>query len=229
MSRILGIDTATEACSVGLWLDGEVQVRHTVTPRGHADRVLGDCAALLDAAGLRLQDLDVLAVGRGPGSFTGVRVGVGAVQGLAYAADLPVVPISTLATIAQGAAAHTEASWVATAIDARMGEVYWGLYRRAGNGLVRLVGAERVCRPQTVALPEEVEVCHGAGTGWAAHGEILRRRLRGRLVGQDPEALPHAAALLRLAASAWARGEGVPAAQAQPVYLRDRVAHTGGG
>ncbi len=228
MTRILGVDTATEACTVGLWIEGGVQVRHAVTPRGHADRVLDDCRVLLAQSGLRLADLDALAVGRGPGSFTGVRIGIGVAQGLGYAAGLPVIPVSTLATLAQGAADAAAVEWIATAIDARMGEVYWGLYRRGPDGLVTAVGRERVCAPGAVALPEEVEPCYGVGTGWAAHGEALRARLGARLTGVDPAALPHAASMLRLAAAAWTRGQAVPPGRVEPVYLRDRVAQAGG-
>ncbi len=228
MAAILGIDTATEACTTGLWMDGEVRVRHAVTPRGHADRVLADCQALLAEAGLSLRDLDALAVGRGPGSFTGVRIGVGVAQGLAYAAGLRVIPVSTLAVIAQAVAEHAPARWIAVAIDARMEEVYWGVYRRDADGLVRPAGAERVCAPRAVSIPDEVGACVGAGSGWDTHGVALQARLQGRLREMEPGALPHAAALLRLAAAARERGEGVSPAEAHPVYLRDRVTHTGG-
>lgn len=226
--KILGVDTATEACTTGLWVDGELHVRHAVTPRGHADRVLADCAALLAEAGLSLQDLDALAVGRGPGSFTGVRIGVGVVQGLAWAAGLAVVPVSTLAVIAQEVARRDAAKWFAVAIDARMDEVYWGVYRRAPGGLVEPVAEERVCAPETVPVPNGVGECVGAGTGWAAHGEVLRALLGKRLRDVHSDALPHAEALLALAAAAWMRGEAVTAEQVRPVYLRDRVVHVPG-
>src|SRR5690606_3003007 len=166
--------------------------------------------------------LDVLAVGRGPGAFTGVRLGIAIIQGLALALDRPVVPVSTLAVLAMRAPA--QAREILAAIDARMGEVYLGAFRRSEDGLVQADGPELVLPPALAPLPAG-EV-HGVGTGFGAEGGMLAQRFGKRLVSLDAQALPHAGDLARLAAAAHARGEAVPAEQVEPAYLRDKDALT---
>ncbi len=222
MSRLLAIDTATEACSAALWLDGEVREQYAVAPREHARRLLPMVETLLAEAGLALGDLDALAFGRGPGSFTGVRIAAGMAQGLAFSAGLPVVPVSTLAALAQGAASDTRRRLL-TAIDARMGEVYWACYVAGTDGLVTPEGDERVCAPGEVPMPEG-DGWYGVGSGWAAYAEPLVTRLGGVLAGSDGARYPRAGDVARLAAAAFERGEALPAERAIPVYLRDRVA-----
>lgn len=226
MTRLLAIDTATEACSAALWLDGEVREEYAFAPREHARRLLPMIEALLGAAGLALVDLDALAFGRGPGSFTGVRIAASLAQGLAFAARLPVVPVSTLAALAQGAAdaGHPR---VLAAIDARMGEVYWAGYAVGDDGLVARLGDERVCPPAAVPVPEG-DGWFGVGTGWAAHAGTLCTRVGAALGGHDGTGLPRAAAVARLGVAVHARGGAIPAEQALPVYLRDRVAEKPG-
>ncbi len=133
-TRILAIDTATEACSVALWNNGEVQALFELCPREHTQRILPMVQQILASSGLSLQQLDALAFGRGPGSFTGVRIGIGIGQGLALGANLPMIGVSTLQTMAQGAFRLTGATRVLAAIDARMGEVYWGEFERNAEG-----------------------------------------------------------------------------------------------
>jgi tRNA threonylcarbamoyladenosine biosynthesis protein TsaB len=150
-----------------------------------------------------------------------VRIAIGVVQGLAFALERPVLPVSNLAVLAQRAFREHGANQVAAAIDARMDEVYWGCYRETA-GEMRLVGAEAVLSPETAALPDDVSGdWFGAGTGWG-YGE----RIGVTLAGQDAAMLPHAEDLLALARFAWERGEAIPADQAAPVYLRDKVAQT---
>ncbi len=220
--RLLALETATEGCSVALWLDGELLERFEVAPRGHAERVLPWAEALLAEAGLAVRALDAVAFGRGPGAFTGLRIACGVAQGIALGAGLPVVPVSTLAALAQGAAGPARPRILA-ALDARMGEVYWGGYVLGEEGLVRPAGEEALLPPERVPRPQG-EAWWGAGPGWAAHGEALRRRLGGQLAGASPELLPRAGAVARLAAAALARGEALPPEQAQPAYLRQQVA-----
>ena len=220
--RLLALETATEACSVALWLDGELLERFELAPRGHAERVLPWAEALLAEAGLALGRLDAVAFGRGPGAFTGLRIACGVAQGLALGAGLPVVPVSTLAALAQGAVEEGRER-VLAALDARMGEVYWGPYRRGPEGLAVPAGEEAVLPPGAVPLPEGAG-WWGAGPGWAAHGEVLAARLRDRLAGRAPQLLPRAGAVARLAAAAFARGEILPPEEALPVYLRRQVA-----
>lgn len=219
MPTLLALDTSTEACSVALLHDGRRFVRHEVIPRLHAQRLLPMVQDLLAEAGIALSALDAIAFGRGPGAFTGVRIAIGVVQGLAFALERPVLPISDLAVLAQRAHREHGATQVAAAIDARMDEVYWGCYRLE-NGEMRLTGAEAVLPPEKVALPRDASgEWFGAGTGW---GYVERLAVQAN--AHDATLLPHAEDLLALALFAWERGEAVPADQAQPVYLRDNVA-----
>lgn len=220
MTTLLALDTATEACSVALLHDGKVLSHYEVIPRLHAQRLLPMIQTLLGEAGIALSALDAIAFGRGPGAFTGVRIAIGVVQGLAFALDKPVLPVSNLAILAQRALREHGAQQVAAAIDARMDEVYWGCYR-AEQGEMRLQGVEAVLPPEQASLPRGATGdWFGAGTGWGTFAE----RLALRPSAQDGAMLPHAEDLLSLATFAWARGEALPADQAQPVYLRDKVA-----
>ena len=215
---ILALETATEACSAALNIDGEIRERFEIAPRGHSELILPMLESLLTEADISLRQVDALAFGRGPGAFTGVRIGVGVAQGVAFGADLPVVPISTLAALAQA----TGAERVLAAIDARMDEVYWAAYRRGEAGLVALQGEECVIAPGETPRVEGGDWL-GAGSGWGAHGDTLGARHAGRLSAQAPEALPRAATVSQLAVAAFSAGEAVAAEQALPVYLRDKV------
>lgn len=220
MTTLLALDTATEACSVALLHDGRVLSHYEVAPRLHAQRLLPMVQQLLDEAGVSLAAVDAIAFGRGPGAFTGVRIAIGVVQGLAFALDKPVLPVSNLAVLAQRALREHAAQQVAAAIDARMDEVYWGCYR-AEQGEMRLQGVEAVLAPEQARLPREAAGdWFAAGTGWNAYAP----RIAITPAGSDGAMLPHAEDLLTLARFAWQRGEALPADQAQPVYLRDNVA-----
>lgn len=217
---LLAVETATEACSAALWLDSRILERFELAPRRHTELVLPMVDSLLAEAGLTIQAMDALAFGRGPGSFTGVRIATGVIQGLALAVDRPVIGISTLASLAQSCAdTHKQ---VIAALDARMHEVYWGCYRRDDSGHMVLEGEELVCRPAEVPVPPAGEWL-AAGSGWASYGEILEQRLAGVTLTLDTAAWPSAGATARLAARLYATGHYVNAAEARPVYLRDRV------
>ena len=219
MTTLLALDTATEACSVALLHEGRVSSHYEVIPRQHAQKLLPMIQTLLADAGVGLNALDAIAFGRGPGAFTGVRIAIGVVQGLAFALDRPVLPVSNLAALAQGALRERGALQVAAAIDARMDEVYWGCYQ-AHEGEMRLCGQETVIAPERVALPPGSSAdWFGAGTGWG-----YAERLAVKACASDASLLPNALDLLSLAGFAWARGEAIAADQAQPVYLRDNVA-----
>ncbi len=222
--KILALDTSTEACTAALWLDGAILERYEYAPQAHARLILPMFDELLAEAGLALRDLDAIAFGRGPGSFTGVRIGTAVAQGAALAADLPLAPVSTLAALAQHAASETGAAAVAVAIDARMGEIYAAHYRLNPAGLCVLEGAESVCKPATWG-PLSSGPRLGAGTGWATYGAILAERFGAALSTILPDCLPRAGALARLAAAQIARGETVPPEAAEPIYLRDTVTH----
>lgn len=219
MTTLLALDTATEACSVAVLHDGKVLSHYEVIPRLHAQKLLPMIKQIMADIGAPLSAIDAIAFGRGPGAFTGVRIAIGVVQGLAFGLDRPVLPVSNLAVLAQGAHRVQGATQVAAAIDARMDEVYWGCYA-AVEGEMRLQGEEAVLAPEQVALPDAASGhWYGAGTGW---GYV--ERLAVKPDAFDASALPHAQDLLTLARFAWARGEALPADLAQPVYLRDKVA-----
>lgn len=219
--KILAFETATEACSVALSIDGELRERFEIAPRRHAELALPWAEGLLAEAGIAKSQLDAIAVGRGPGAFTGVRLAIAIAQGIALALDKPVVPISTLAALAM----RGEGPRVLAAIDARMGEVYAAAFRREGEEMVAQ-SAETVGAPETVRLPDVDSDWEGVGTGFAAAEAYLQRNLASRLRRVDAAALPHAADVARLAAVVFARGESVAPERLEPAYLRDNVALT---
>ncbi|TDK20480.1 tRNA (adenosine(37)-N6)-threonylcarbamoyltransferase complex dimerization subunit type 1 TsaB [Luteimonas aestuarii] len=219
--KLLAFETATEACSVAVWIDGEVHERFEVAPRRHAELALPWAEALLADAGIARAQLDAIAVGRGPGAFTGVRLAIALAQGIALALDRPVVPVSTLAVLAM----HAPAGKVLAAIDARMGEVYAGLFSRDGEG-VATMGPESVSPPDAGVLPGDDPGWHGVGTGFGAVEGALRDALAPRLASVQATALPRASHLAHLASAAFARGEAVAPERLEPAYLRDNVALT---
>ena len=218
--KLLAIETSTEACSVAVYVDGEVRERHELAPRRHTQLVLPWADELLAEAGLRKSQLDAIAVGRGPGAFTGVRLAIAIVQGLALALDRPVLPVSTLAVLAM----QGRDERVLAAIDARMGEVYLGEFHRARDGLVTAAGEEVIVPPTQASMPSSP--VHGVGTGFGAETGALVVRLGDSLLGFDATALPRASDLCRLAAAAYARGEAIAPDALEPAYLRDKVALT---
>jgi tRNA threonylcarbamoyladenosine biosynthesis protein TsaB len=221
--KLLAIETATEACSAALYLDGEVIERFQLAPREHTALILPMVDELLAEAGLMPAQLDAIAFGCGPGAFTGVRIATGVVQGIAFALDLPVVPVSTLAVLAQGG--QREYGWgrVAAAIDARMGEVYWGGFEADDDGIMQLVGEELVTPPQEVPLLQGHE-WHGIGSGWHSYAVELAQRQGVAMIDAIGDYYPHARDVATLAVAAYQRGEAVSAEQALPRYLRDQVA-----
>ncbi len=225
--KLLAIETAGDACSCALLCDAELRERHLLAPRRHAELVLSMVHELLAEAQLALNALDALAFGRGPGSFTGVRVAAGVVQGLAFGADLPVVPVSSLQALAQGALRETGEARVLSAFDARMGEVYWGAYEAGEEGLMIARIEDCVAAPEAVPLPE-AGVWLGAGEGWRTYREALAARVGERLGGCQAARVARARDVADLAVAAHARGESVSASGALPVYVRNQVARKRG-
>jgi len=223
-ARILALDTATEACSAALLNQQQIDARFEIAPRDHTQRIMPLVQELLQVQQLELTALDALAFGRGPGSFTGVRIGIGIAQGLALGANLPMIGVSSLATMAQGAWRLTGATRVLAAIDARMGEVYWAEYQRDANGEWQGAETEAVLKPE--AAEARIAQLTGewatVGTGWQAYPHLLTSA-NAKLVTTDV-ALPAAEDMLPLALSAWQRGESVAVENAEPVYLRNEVA-----
>lgn len=219
MTRILALDTSTDACSVALWLDGTVHEDFRIIPRQHTRELLPMVSELLAAHNLKVADLDAIAFGRGPGSFAGIRIATGTAQGLAFAAELPMLPVSTLAAMALQAHRDSGAEQVVTALDARMDEIYAGVYQFA-EGMPVELAAERVCAPAALTLPEGS--FHAAGSGFNYRSDMALSD--DQLTDVNTSCYPAAGAMAELAARDWANGQSVAADQAMPVYLRDEVA-----
>ncbi len=224
--KILAIDTSTEACSAAIYIDGESRERFEIARQRHTELILPMIESLLAESGLNsVNDFDALAFARGPGSFTGIRIGTGVVQGIALGTGLPVAPISSLAAIAQGVYRQQQQTHVLAAIDARMEEIYWGCYELDGQGYMRALQAEVVGRPDTLPLPQQHHaVWFGAGSAWTAYEHDLCRISQAYLSAYDGGCLPHAIDVAHLACDVIARGELVMAENIEPVYLRNEVA-----
>lgn len=228
--NILAIDTATEACSVALHYNDTVVTRFEICPQQHSQRLLPMVDEVLKEAKVSLDDLDLLAFGRGPGSFTGVRIATGMIQGLALGTGLKVAGVSTLKAMAFEVASETQNkdAFVAVASDARMGEVYFAVYRQTEEG-VSLTIEEQVCPPEVAieqlnALKEENSASViAAGTGWSAYEELdnWKSELCGEVTSEVT--LPNAQYMLKLAIDAHSKGEVFDAVNVEPVYLRDKV------
>lgn len=223
-TKILALDTSTENCSVALLIGDQCYSRSEVAPREHTHKILPMVDDVLAEAGISLNDVDALAFGRGPGSFTGVRIGIGIAQGLAFGADLPMIGISTLKAMAQATYRKHGQHFAACAIDARMSEVYWGRFQRQDNGNWMAIDEECVISP--LHLVEQITVDEGkwrkAGTGWKAYQEAFDALA----ISVEPSDVlfPEAEDIAYLAKFDLEEGNTVMADQASPVYLRDKVA-----
>lgn len=224
MARLLAVDTSAQRGSVALAVDGGVIVEHSDEPRSHTRLLEPMMDRLLARAGLKLSDLDGLAYGRGPGSFTGLRITAGFVQGIAWGLDCPVVPVSSLAALALPAASGGGPVSVASALDARMGEVYWSCYRVFADRTLEVLVEDCLLLPGQVSLPSvpDHESWVGMGTGWQ-YREALPPGVMSAMTSIDANAMPDAANVARLALPELARGNTVDAAAVQPSYIRDDV------
>ena len=218
--KLLVLDTSTEWCSAALWLDGALLARRELAEQRHSSLILPMVDSLLKEAGIALRALDGIGYGAGPGSFTGLRIACAVTQGLALGADLPVVGVSTLESLA----AQTGADRVLTLLDARMAEVYWAAYERDGEDW-RTVIEPRLALPDSVFVPDG-DGWIGAGNGFAVLDANVRPGILAKLKRVDETLMPDAAAMAPLAVRTFARGEAGDAALAAPIYLRDKVALT---
>jgi tRNA threonylcarbamoyladenosine biosynthesis protein TsaB len=225
--RILALDTATQACSTALLTADAAITREILTERGHAEHILSMVDAVLTEAGIGLSEVGALAFGRGPGAFTGVRLAASVAQGLAFAAQLPVVPVSDLSALAQRAFDEDrQLEHVLVCQDARMQEVYWACFDRGADGLASLVGTENVSRAGEVELPATWRGAIGAaGQGFRAYPE-LKTALKDGFASVQEELLPRALEIARLAWPCALAGLTVQAHEAVPVYVRDDVTRT---
>jgi len=224
----LAIETSAEACSVAVRVNGETRERIEHAPRRHAELLLPFIDELMTGAGLELSGLDAIAFGRGPGSFTSLRIGIGVVQGLAWGAEIPVVPVSSLtavaheaSTLADAPGGDSPAPLIRVALDARMQEVYTADFLTGGDGLVRVVGDERVCPPEAVGK--------GGGDPFIAAGNGFERFEQLQRLGESalrchPGLAPRASMVCELALHWLQHHDPLPAALAQPVYIRNDVA-----
>lgn len=250
--NILALDTSTEYCSVALWHDGAVIEHCELAGQKHSEMLIEMLDTLLNEAGVKLAQVDGIAFGKGPGSFTGVRIACGATQGLAFGANLPVAGVCTLEALAEASGRPR----VIAALDARMGEIYHAVYEKHGD-VWTTVSEPCLCKPEDAPKvgnllsantkgrqsttqqvgrgvhtanaeltppPVSGENWFGTGSGFAMHGKVLDERYAGQLSGIDASMVPRAAAIAALGAAQFALGRGVDAAQALPLYLRDKVA-----
>jgi tRNA threonylcarbamoyladenosine biosynthesis protein TsaB len=228
--RILALDTATEACSVALLshfgsmpAEGDILGRYEELGKSHAQQILGMVEAVLAEAQTPLASLDGIAASIGPGSFTGVRISVAVAQGLAFGANLPIVPVTTLEALALQAV-RSGAGCALACLDARMNEVYWGCFAADSGRGVAPIGAAAVGPPDSVFLPEG-RACRGIGRGFDAYPRLAT--LPGlELDPNNSRTLPDARDFARLGALRFALGEACDAAEVRPLYLRDKVALT---
>ena len=222
--QVLALDTSTEYCSVALWRDGVVIEHNELVGQKHSERLMDMLDALLKEAGCGIKDMNGIAFGMGPGSFTGVRIACGVTQGMALGADIPVTGVCTLEALAETSGKPR----VIAALDARMGEIYHAAYHKQ-DGAWQTVCEPSLCLPQNAPLLSMPGSNGGAdwfgvGSGFATHGEALHQRYAGQLHHADGTVVPQAAAIAALGAARFAAGRGVDAALALPLYLRDKVA-----
>ncbi|MGB1800727.1 MAG: tRNA (adenosine(37)-N6)-threonylcarbamoyltransferase complex dimerization subunit type 1 TsaB, partial [Gammaproteobacteria bacterium] len=212
--KILAIETATEACSAALAIDDSQIERYEVAPRKHTQLILPMVEELMNEADIKVSDLDAIAFGQGPGAFTGVRIAMGVIQGLAFAQDTPVIPVSTLAALAQHVA--NDHQYVASAIDARMQEIYWGLFKKNDSGVMQAISEEVVCAAKDVDFISD-EIWFGAGSGWDTYSDVLSSKFDNNLSGFDGQLFPSAVDVLALAKPAYMENKMISVEQASPV------------
>lgn len=223
--RLLAFDTSSSACSVAL-LDTnkdknkQVTALHKNLPMQQGRLILPMINELLNAASVSLNELDAIAYGCGPGSFTGIRIASSVAQGLGFATKCPIISVSSLAAIAQSA--YLEKKWTSllVAVDARIGEVYWAHYTVNPLGNMELNGKEQVCPPEAVELPIQNHSYYGVGEGWEKYGEKFAKLLGHQLQAIDKSQLPTAEGILPLAKAKLEIKDWISASNAIPVYLR---------
>ncbi len=223
-TKILAFDTATNACSAALAIGDVIDERFEVAPRRHSALILPMVEDLLHQAQCKLTDLDAIAVGCGPGSFMGVRIATGVAQGLAFAAHLPVITVSSLQALAQTAADLTGADWIAAAWDARMEQLYWGGYQRNAQGIVESVILDQLADPHAMQLTQAAWCA--AGNAWAVYQDQISEATWRMVEQTQTDIYPHAAALAKIAMHRYAQGELKAPAEVEPIYLRDQIVKT---
>lgn len=216
--NLLALDTSTEYCTVALDCSGRLLFREEHAGQRHSERVLPMINTLLNDAGLKPVDLDGVAFGAGPGSFTGLRIACGVAQGLAFGLDVPVVAVGTLEALAECAGVPR----VAACLDARMAEIYFAAYERSGDDWKTLV-EPCLCDPAAAPLLSGAGWV-GCGSGFDRYADVLGQRFGGGLDAIKPGLFPHAREIARIGVRRFAAGQYLSADQAAPLYIRDKVA-----
>lgn len=219
MSIILALDSSTEACSCALAIDGKIFEKFEVLPRLHTQYILPMIQSLMAEHELNFTELDAIAVGAGPGSFTGLRIAAGVAQGIAFGAELALIPISTLAALAQ-LSIKSEPQYVLSCLDARINEVYWAVYSKADNK-IQLVGEEQLCKPELIDV-ELTGSCYGVGNGMNFLTQ-MPDYIQSIIAAYDSDVYPRAAAMAELAIGYLAQGMTMKPEDFSPTYLRNKV------
>lgn len=222
MSKLLALETATAACSVALWLNGEITQQFEIAPQRHSDILLDRVDELLSDAGINLKNLDAIAFGSGPGSFMGVRISTGVAQGIAYGIDLPVIPVSTLQALAQAAYQKINSERVIAGWDARMDSIYWGIYQVDDRKIMQAITGDHVDHPEDIQFPTENGI--GVGNAWV----VYRASLSPDFSFIEKEIYPDAASVAMIAHQKFKQGDVLPPERAEPTYIREKVARSSG-
>ncbi len=218
MPHILALDSSTEACSCAISVDGVINERFEIIPRGHTRHILPMIQGLMHQSGLDYEQLDAVAVGAGPGSFTGLRIAAGVAQGIAFGAGIPIIPVSTLAAMAQQRLSAS--SRLLACLDARINEVYWALFE-SSDGHLKLLGSEHLTHPESLVIEGDLP-CYAVGDGmtfWEYMPEASRRLI----MGIELDVYPRAATIAELAETLWSEGHILDPADFSPRYLRNQV------
>ncbi len=219
---ILAIETATEACSAALLHNDQLYELYELAPQKHNSLILPMCEQLMHQANINFSQINALAFGCGPGSFTGLRIAAGIIQGLAFAHQLPVIPVSTLRALAQELHRKTGGKKVLASLDARVNEIYWGEYQLNDVNLMQACHAEQLIKPENIVVPEG-DNWIGVGNAWSVYGEQLKNILGNKLSQIVPDIYPTATAVILCAKQDYLAGKFVSAENAVPVYLRDKI------
>ncbi len=219
MPIILALDSSTEACSCALAIDGKVFESFEILPRLHTQHILPMIQNLMLEHSLNYSELDAIAVGSGPGSFTGLRIAAGVAQGIAFGAELDVIPVSTLASLAQQSL-KSEAKHILTCLDARIGEVYWAIYSKTENK-IQLVGQEQLTMPEMIDI-KLTGACYGVGNGMNFIDK-MPEHIQSAISSFDSGVYPRAAAIAELAQGYLDQGRCIKPEDFSPTYLRNKV------
>lgn len=228
--KLLALDTSSLACSVALAIDGDVAERHATAPREHTQLLIPMIKALIEEAGLAPAQLDAIVLGNGPGSFIGLRIAASVAQGIAFAAELDIVPVSSMAAVAAEVMAESDAAEVIVAQDAHVGEVYLGGFRRGTDNLPQVSIEERLQAPGAIAelAAGTVQRRVAAGSGWRQYPELLEAN-RALFDGVSEILYPAARYLLPIGRRLLREGGGVAPQEIVPTYLRETVARPQSG